>query len=87
MADQVVNKEELSKLFETFDNADKEWEARKAAVETSYKERSNAVEAIAKLIAPQKKIRRAGKELTIVVRGTSWFFKGAGKKDNEILDI
>lgn len=91
MAD--INKEELSKLFAAYEAADKAWEDQKAEVEKSYRLRSDAVKAIALLVAPTKKLRYKGREITLVVRSNkssgedSYFFKGASEKEEKIIEV
>lgn len=88
-----INKENLAALLKQFDEADASWEEKKKQVDAEYSKRSDIVKAIALVIAPSKKLRYKGQDLTIVCRsskkgseGESWFFKGT-KQDEDIVEI
>ena len=72
---------DINNLYAAFIETDALWEERKRQVEESYSLRSDAVKAIAQAIAPSKKFVHNGKELTVVVRGDSWFLRGVGGKE------
>lgn len=92
MAD--LNKEELAKLFGEFDTSHSDWKNKKAAVEAENAKQSELVKRIAAMVAPAKKVRWRGKDLTIVCRPSkdktteSWFFRGLDDTaDDSIVEI
>ena len=56
----------------------------KAELEKVLREKSEAVKAIAHEIAPKKRIVCEGRELTVVTRGSTYFFKGEGKSSDVV---
>ena len=68
-----INK--LKLLLVEYDYADKSVSAKKVELELAIKERSNVVNCILDANEGKKKLRRDGKELTIVVRGETYFFR------------
>lgn len=72
----------LKEKFVVYDAADLAWREAKKALEAATVVRSNAVKAIAEEIAPKKKLLREGCELTIVVRGETYFFRGKSDKSD-----
>ena len=79
MTDMIDIKGDLTKLMGSFDAANAEWKAKKAEVETAYRKQSDIVENVAKLLGTQKKFRYKGMELTIVIKGNTYFFRGLPK--------
>ena len=60
-------------------------ECKKALVEAE-QARSEIVKRIASEIAPKKKFIRAGKEVTIVARGNTFFFRGS-KSESGLVEV
>jgi cell division protein FtsB len=77
---------ELKELFSQYDQADAHWEIKKAELEKATRERSEVVKQIALAIDPKKKLLRAGRELTVVVRGETYFFRGA-KSSSDVVEV
>jgi hypothetical protein len=81
----------ISELFAAYDSADEVVVQAKAAKEAAERVRSDACKAIALAIAPKKKVLRAGRELTVVVRDnksegfTTYFFRGAKSGDDAVV--
>ena len=70
---------DLKEKFAAYKECDARVETLKAQLDKALKEKSEFVKAIAIEIAPKKRIIHGGKELTVVVRGDTYFFKGEGK--------
>ena len=93
MADMIDIKDELTKLMNSFDEFDNEWNTKKNEVDVAYRKMSDTVKAIAKLIHPDKEIKYKGQKLTVVCRpfkdgsGESYFFRGLAKKDSKMIEI
>ena len=67
----------LKELIASYDAASNVVEEKKVALELAVKERSDVVRLIAAEILPSKKFLRSGKEITIVVRGETFFLRGS----------
>ena len=76
----------LKELCLDYDKATAEVEAKKAELDVALQARSKIVEAISKEIAPKKKFLRAGKEITIVIRGDTFFFRGS-KQESGLVEV
>jgi hypothetical protein len=76
----------LKDLCVQYDAADAEVSERKAALEQALQARSAIVKAISGEIAPKKKFIRGGKEITIVARGDTFFFRGS-KSETGLVEI
>lgn len=76
----------LKEVIAQYDHATSVVEEKKAALELAVKERSDVVRLIAAEILPKKKFTRAGKEITIVVRGETWFLRGS-KVEEGLVDV
>lgn len=72
---------DLKTLCEEYDRLDAIVTQKKNEVEQALKARSNCVETIAKAAAPKKRIIRNGREITIVDKKGTWFFRGAKSGD------
>jgi hypothetical protein len=59
---------DLKELFQDYDLADARWNELKAECDAAYRAKSDIVQSISEAIAPEKKVVRAGVELTFVVR-------------------
>lgn len=81
----VSNGSNLKELFAQYDAANQEVQEAKAHVVTCEYERSAIVKQIAEAIAPKKKITRGGKEMTIISRGETYYFRGP--KDTNPEDV
>ena len=77
---------ELQELFAQYDAADAAWEQRKVELDQATRARSEVVKQIALAIAPKKKLLRQGRELTVVVRGETFFFRGA-KSSTDVVEV
>lgn len=77
---------ELKELFAQYDQADAHWEDKKVELEKAAQERSEVVKQIALAIAPKKKLSRNNRELTIVVRGETYFFRGGKSTDVVVVE-
>jgi len=75
----------LKELFAEYDNMDDKVSQAKQALEEVLKARSDVVRKIGTEIAPKKKLTRGGRELTIVVRGETHFFRGAKSDDDKVV--
>lgn len=75
---------DLKEKFAAYKACDAKAEGLRAELEKALREKSEAVKAIAQEIAPKKRIVCGGKELTVVVRGSTYFFKGEGKNDDAV---
>ena len=73
----------LKELFSQYDAANQEVQEARAHLATLETERGEIVKAIAQAIAPKKKITRGGKELTIVSRGNTHYFRGPKETNPE----
>lgn len=71
----------LKDLCIEYDAANSKVDECKAALVQAEKDRSEIVKRIASEIAPKKKFIRAGKELTVVNRGETWFIRGSKHED------
>lgn len=71
---------DLKELFVEYDKRDKKWNDLKEELEEAVRQRSAVVKQIAESVAPKKKVVRNGATLTIVVRGETYFFRGAAKR-------
>lgn len=76
----------VKELCSEYDRADLDVSDKKSALENSLKTRSDIVKNIAVSIAPKKKFIRAGREVTIVQRGETFFFRGS-KGEGGLLEI
>lgn len=76
----------LKELCETYDQKNETVEVKKKELELALAARSEVVHKIASLVAPKKKFIRAGKELTIVIRGETAFFRGS-KQESGLVEI
>jgi hypothetical protein len=76
----------LKELFATYDAMDAAWEMKKTELDEATAKRSDAVKAIALEIAPSKKFIRHNKEITIVVRGSTYFLRGS-KTTAGLIDV
>lgn len=74
--DQKAN---ISQLFSEYDQYSAKLREAEAEVERLTGMRSEVVKKIGGIIAPRKKLERGGKLLTIVQRGETAFFRGAGE--------
>lgn len=75
---------DLKEKFAAYKECDSKVMALKAELEKALAEKSDAVKAIATEIAPKKRIVCGGRELTVVIRGSTYFFKGEGKNDDAV---
>lgn len=80
----------LSELCTDYDQKNVLIEEAKANLDALMRERSEIVKNMAKVVAPKKKFRRAGKELVIVIRpgvnGDTCFLRGT-KEDNGLVEV
>lgn len=76
-----IDKDKLMQLFSQYEGNDSKVDECKREMDRAIKDRSDTVELILAANNGKKKIRRNGKEMSIVVRGNTHFFRGA--KDNE----
>lgn len=76
----------LKDLCVEYDAANSKVDECKAALVQAEKDRSEIVKRIASEIAPKKKFIRAGKEITIVVRGSTYFFRGS-KGESGLVEV
>jgi uncharacterized protein YacL (UPF0231 family) len=83
MTDMIDIKDELTKLMSSFDEANTEWKNKKKEVEVAYRKQSDIVEAVAKALGSTKKFKWKGMELTIVIKGGTFFFRGLPKDTTE----
>ncbi len=70
--------------FETYDAHTARLAELNAEIKKVERERSEVVKAIGIEIAPKRKVLRSGRELTLVARGDTHFFKGASSKDDVV---
>lgn len=77
----------LKDKFAVYKEHDLKCQELKDQLDAALKEKSEAVKAIASEIAPKKKVIYGGKELTVVVRGSTYFFKGEGKIDDSVVVV
>lgn len=70
---------QVRELFTQYDLRDAAVEHAKAELDKALQVRSEVVKQIGEMIAPAKRITRNGKELTLVVRGNTYFWRGKGK--------
>ena len=77
----------LSELFAQYDEADLEVENCKSALETATVARSEVVRKMANVIAPQKRLRRNGRELSVVQRDDTFFLRGVKERPKDMIDI
>jgi hypothetical protein len=82
----ATNIEAMKAALVQYDAADKKVEDIKAQLEVALSERSNVVKTILGANDGVKKFRRSGKELTIVIRGDTYFFRGSKEKGN-LVDV
>lgn len=71
-----VDKDRLVALFVEYDRKDQVVEKKRKDLEKSIKDRSDTVKDILEANLGMKRIRRAGKEYSIVIRGETYFFRG-----------
>ena len=76
----------IKDLITNYDLATHVVDEKKADLEKAVKERSDVVRLIAAEIAPKKKFLRSGKEVTIVVRGETFFLRGS-KSEEGLVDV
>jgi len=70
----------LKELCIAYDVVDAAWEQKKVELDEATVKRSDAVKEIAAFISPKKSFLRGSKEITIVVRGSTYFLRGAKVK-------
>jgi hypothetical protein len=77
---------EINTAWEDYDSANDEVNAAKIALKDAEEKRGEACKCIAMIasrLAPgRKKITRNGRQFTIVVRGSLYFFRGAKEDDS-----
>lgn len=83
----MINRERLVELFAQYDALKGKVEEAKLAHEAAAKNLSNTTAAILVENEGKKKIRRGGKELSIVVRGSTTFIRGAKEDKDDVIDI
>jgi hypothetical protein len=76
----------LKELITNYDAATAIVEEKKLDLEKAVAARSDIVRLISAEISPSKKFLRSGKELTIVVRGETFFLRGA-KTSAGLVDV
>ena len=74
----------LQELMAYYDETNTAWEEKKAELEQAARRRSEVVKQIAEAIAPKKRVIRHGRELTVVQRGETYFFKGNSKSSDAV---
>ena len=79
MTDMIDIKGDLTKLMGSFEGTNSEWKNKKKEVDDTYRKMSDIVLSISKLLGTQKKFRYKGMELTIVIKGNTYFFRGLPK--------
>lgn len=77
---------DLKELCGQYDVADSEVETQKRILDEAIRKRSDIVKSIAGVLAPKKKFIKGGKEITIVVRGETYFFRGS-KQDSGLVEV
>jgi hypothetical protein len=87
MTDEI--REQINNAWDEYDTANDAVNVAKQAVKDAEEMRGNACKAIAmiaqKLAPNKKKISRNGRQYTIVVRGSLYFFRGA--KEDDTVDM
>jgi hypothetical protein len=84
---------DLKEAFVEYDKANEVWEQAKAALEDATRARSETVKMIAGMVAPKKRILRAGKEFSIVARpvkstgDTTYFMRLAGASPDDVVEV
>lgn len=73
---------DLKEMFVEYDRLDVIVDEAKAALEKATVARSQSVKEIATAISPKKKLLRNGRELTLVTRGETYFFRGSKNMDD-----
>ena len=73
---------DLKTMFAEYDLLDQSVNKAKDALEKALVARSKSVKTIAVAIAPKKKLLRNGRELTLVVRGNTYYFRGSKSTDD-----
>lgn len=71
-----ITREQFDGLVSSYNEADKFASEKKNELDDAMKKRSDVVKEISKTIAPKKKFMLNGREMTIVVRGETYFLRG-----------
>jgi hypothetical protein len=76
--------QQIKDLFVEYEKRKETLIQKKKEVDAALNARSEVVNKIAALIAPKKKLTYKGKDLTVVQRGDTVFFRGLSDDSNEI---